>query len=89
MNRAISFSLMKCKTKAGYSAKLKTQQKLNLEAIKKKFKVVLETPILLVIEVKGMEVIIHGYGELLFKESHDSSVMEKIVQEIYEAGLEN
>lgn len=79
---------MKCKTKAGYSAKLQKQQKLNLEAIKKKFKIVLETPILLVIEMEGIEIIVHGYGELLFKKGDDFELMENIAEQVYEIGLE-
>ena len=85
---AIKFSLGKCKTKATFSAKLKKQNKLDLKKIAKKFKVVMETPILLVIKVEGIEIIVHGYGELLFKKCEDTELMEKIAKEIYEIGLE-
>lgn len=84
----VDFSLGKCKTKATYSAKLHKQGKLNLDKIKKKFTVVLETPILVVISVAGIEVIVHGYGELLFKKCEDMDLMEKIAKQVYEAGLE-
>ena len=50
---SIRFSLGKCKSRAGFSAKLQQQGKLNLDTIKKHFKVLLETPILLV----------HGTGD--------------------------
>ena len=83
----IDFSLGKCKTKATFSAKLKNPQKLDLEKIKKKFNVVLETPILLVIHVQGVELIVHGYGELLFKHCEEMDLMNGIAREVYEVGL--
>lgn len=83
----INFTLGKCTTRAGYSAKLKSPQKLKLAAIKKAFATVLETPILLVIKTDAGEVVVHNYGELLFKEGKDMDVMEKVAKEVYEAGL--
>lgn len=81
------FSLGKCKTRAGYSAQLKKKQKLDLNKIKKKFEVILETPILLVVREEGIEIIVHGYGELLFKKGDDVSLMEGIARRIYSVGL--
>ncbi len=83
----IDFTLEKCKTKAAYSAKLKKQQQLDLRAIQQKFETVLETPLLLVVKEEGVEVIIHGYGELLFKKCEDVELMKKIAEMVYEAGL--
>tara|TARA_Y100000310_G_C20359584_1_gene658323 strand:+ start:412 stop:687 length:276 start_codon:yes stop_codon:yes gene_type:complete len=81
------FSLSKCKTKATYSAKLKKQEKIDLNKIKKKYEVVLETPILLVIKIKDLEVIVHQYGELLFKRCEDLELMEELAKEIYSTGI--
>lgn len=81
------YNLAKCKTKVAYSAKLKKQGKLDLEKIKEKFEVILDTPILLVVKVEGVEVIVHGYGELLFKKCEDVELMKKIAEKIYEIGL--
>ena len=83
----IEFTLERCRTKAAYSAKLKKQSPLNLQKIKRKFEVALETPILLVIAIEGVEVIVHGYGELLFKRCQDQELMKKIAEIIYETGL--
>lgn len=83
------FTLEKCKTKAAYSAKLPTNTKLDLAAIKKKYEVILETPVLLVVKVEDIEIIVHGYGELLFKECEDVKWMKKVAEEIYEVGLKN
>ena len=84
----IDFSLGKCKTKATYSAKLRKKGKLDLKKIAKEFKVVMETPILLVLKVEGIEVIAHSYGELLFKNCEDTEFMEKVAKGIYMVGLE-
>lgn len=84
---ALTFSLGKCRTRAGYSAKLLRQGKLDLDEIKKHFPVVLETPLLLVVATAAGEVIVHGYGELLFKEGKDIAVMEKAAAKVYEYGL--
>tara|TARA_Y100000310_G_C19978923_1_gene488857 strand:- start:73 stop:348 length:276 start_codon:yes stop_codon:yes gene_type:complete len=81
------FSLSKCKTKATYSAKPKKQEKINLNKIKQKFEVVLETPILLVIKIKDLEVIVHQHGELLFKKCEDLELMEEIAGKIYSIGI--
>ena len=67
----------KCKTKAGYSAKL---GKIDLRKVKEKFEVLLDTPVLLVVKVNGVEVIVHGYGELLFRDCDDVKKMEKIAE---------
>ena len=83
----INFTLEKCKTKAAHSAKLKRQQQLDLQKIKNRFETILETPILLVLKVEDIEVIVHGYGELLFKNCQDQDLMRKIAAMIYEAGL--
>ncbi len=87
MAKTIDFTLGKCKTRAGFSAKLRQPDKLDLRRVKEHFMVVLDTPVLLVVNVQGVEVIVHGYGELLFKECDDMLMMEKIAEEIYEVGL--
>lgn len=80
----MEFKLSKCKTKAAYSAKLLKPTKLNLAAMKKKYEIVLETPIVVIIKVQDVEVIVHGYGELLFKKCEDIKLMEKIAKDVYE-----
>lgn len=85
----INYSIAKCKTKAAFSAKLKQKAKLDLTKIKNKFELILETPILVVIKVRGIEIIVHSHGELLFKTGNDLSILEEIAQEIYKIGLKN
>ena len=87
----LSFILERCKTKAGYSAQLHSSRKLNLDKIKQHFVVVLATPILLVIQEQGLEIVVHGYGELLFKNgaAGQEELMKKVAEQVYEVGLGN
>ncbi len=81
----MDFEIAKCKTKAGYSAKPIGKVRLDLSRIKDKFKVVADTPIVLVID-EGGEIIIHNHGEIMFKEHKDMKDMEDIAKRIYSAG---
>lgn len=84
-----NFIFGKCKTRAGYSAKLQKRGKLDLKKIKEEFETILETPILLVIKVEGLEIVVHGYGELLFKNgtSEQVELMEKVAGKVYGVGM--
>ena len=84
-----TFTFGKCRTRAGYSAQLKKQQKLDLKKIREKFETVLETSIVLVIKEQGLEIIVHSYGELLFKNGTAELVelMERVSEKIYQIGL--
>lgn len=84
---SIKFTLGKCKTRAAFSAKLQQKGKLDLLKIRKKYETILETPILLVIKVRGIEIIVHSHGELMFKECEDQKFMEEVSNEIYELAL--
>jgi len=81
------FKIEKCKTRAAYTVKPTRKIKLHLENIKKKFKTKLETPIIIVVDHED-EIVIHDYGEIVFKKLNDVKKIEKIANEIYEAGLE-
>lgn len=85
----LPFTFGKCRSRAGYSARLQKSEKLDLKKIRDKFETILETPILLVIKVDGLEIVVHGYGELLFKNGTAEQVelMEKVARKVYEKGL--
>ncbi len=80
----MDFTIKKCKTRAAYSAKPLKNIKLDLARIKTKFPVVMETPILLVIKVDEVEIIVHSYGELIFKTTKNIDRLEKIAEKIYQ-----
>ncbi len=82
----MEFRLEKCKDKGAYSAKLVKAARLELSGIKKAFKVLEDTPILLLIEAEGFEIIVHSHGELLFKNPGDLEKMRKAAESVYRAG---
>jgi hypothetical protein len=79
------FKIEICKTKGAYSVKPTKRVSLDLNSLKEKFNVIVDTPILLVIK-KKYEIIAHKHGELLFKECTDKKEIQKIAEEIYKAG---
>jgi len=79
------FTITECKTKRGFSVKHKRNLKMDLEGVKKRFKVKLDASILVVVDYEG-EIIVHGFGELLFKDLKDKGRIQAIADEIYQAG---
>jgi molybdopterin-synthase adenylyltransferase len=82
-----AFKVAKCKTRAAYSVKPNKQIKLDLGKIKKNFKTVLDTPIVVVIESDGVEIIVHNYGELVFKKFDDEKKIKEIAEKVYRVGM--
>jgi len=72
----------KCSDKGGYSVTRNPIKPINLKSIKKHFNVLAETPIVLVIKEK-YEIIIHNYGELLFKNAENTKEIEKIARKVF------
>jgi hypothetical protein len=81
------FKIEKCRTRAAYAAKPTKNIKLDLTKIKKKFHVLFESPVLLLIEVDGCKVLVQKYGELIFKDYKPIAELEKIAINIYNEGL--
>jgi hypothetical protein len=80
----IEFNVEKCKTKAAYSAKPKSGKvKIDLGKVRKMFDVLLNTPILLVVKIDGVEMIVHSHGEILFKKCSDLKFMRRVAEKIY------
>lgn len=79
-----SYTIKKCKTRAAFSVRF--NRKIDLVNIKKKYKVLLETPLLLVVEKDGAEMIVHQYGEVIFKKVKDYNQIERLAEEIYSLG---
>lgn len=86
------FKITYCKSKAGFSVKPLKKIRFNLERIKNKLKIMMDTPILLVVDREDPlvreEIIIHSYGEIVFKKQEDTDKIAKIAKIIYDAGLE-
>ena len=82
-----AFTLAKCTTRAAYSAKPGRNVVLDLQSIRKQFPVVIDTPIVVVIREQGVEVVVHQYGELVFKRCDDMEKMKGIAERVYTAGM--
>jgi len=78
----MNFQIKPCKTRAAVSVKPKNKVNLNLNNIKKEFKVSVKTPILLVLDFEG-GIIVHKYGEIVFKKLKDEKKVRKIAKRIY------
>ena len=83
------FTLKLCKTKAAYSVKPFRNVRLNLNQIKSAYEPIIETPLLLIIKIRGYEVIVHNYGELIFKDLKNELIIKQISKEIYSIGDSN
>lgn len=81
----MEFTIQQCKDKGGFTAKLTKPQKLDLSNIAKKNKLLLETPILIVIEKEG-EIVIRDYGEILFKDLKDMVRIKEIAKTLFSQG---
>jgi len=77
------FEIKECKTKGGYEVKPKKNITLDFNKLKTKFKVIFDSPVALVIKEQDCEIVIHKYGELLFKDCKDKIKIEKIAKKVY------
>lgn len=77
------FEIKECKTKGGYEVKPLKNIKLDFNKIKSQFKVIFDSPVALVIKENEYEIVIHKYGELLFKNCTDKIIIEKIAKKVY------
>ena len=78
------FEISECKTKVGISVKPNKNLKLDFKKIKEKFEVIFDSPVALVVRIDGCEIIVHKYGELLFKNCKDKAKIEDIAKKVYE-----
>ncbi|MBR9691045.1 thiamine biosynthesis protein MoeB [Candidatus Woesearchaeota archaeon] len=85
--KGIPFSVSECNTKAAYSAKPKNNVKLDIKKIVSKYETVEDGKIIAVIRIDGEEIIVHNYGEILFKTLEDVKKIEEIAKDIYKTGL--
>ncbi|MEK6940896.1 MAG: HesA/MoeB/ThiF family protein [Nanoarchaeota archaeon] len=74
--------IKRCKERGGWS--IKSEKKVvNLESIRQKFSVTIDTPLVVVIKVNGHEVIVHGHGELIVKDDLPMQQLEDIGRKVF------
>ncbi len=76
------FTVALCRTKAAYNVKPKRKISLDLAKLKGNFRIIGETPIVYVIEEDG-EIIVHNYGEIIFKDCKDEEKIKTLASKIY------
>ncbi|MDP3918788.1 MAG: hypothetical protein Q8Q35_02695 [Nanoarchaeota archaeon] len=81
------FEIKKCKTKAAYKAQPLKNVNLDLNKLKEKYETSFDSKIVIIIKLKGYEITIHKFGEIIFKNCIDKKFMEKTAQEIYDESL--
>ena len=84
------FTLNPCDTDKSCKAKLNKRQKLNLANIKEEFNVSSDAGIALVLDIGHIEVIVHGYGDLVFKtgkKALSKRKLKELAKKIYGVGL--
>ena len=81
------FTINECKTKSSFVCKPKSRVKLDILKISKEFDTIENAGIICVLKIEGEEVIVHDYGEILFKTLKDSDKIDKIAKRIYSFGL--
>lgn len=81
------FIIQPCKGKAAFTTNLKKHKKLNLNSIRHEFENVLaDTPFLIVVDYKGINVSIYEDCKLLIRTGNKKEAKE-IAEEIYEKVL--
>jgi len=79
----VKYEIRMCDTKNQYSARPLIDMKIDFNRLKKKVNVKVESPIVLICEIEGVECLIHNYGEIFFRNSFDEKRVEKIVKFVY------
>ena len=81
------FKISECKTKSSFITKPNKRMNLNIKNIVKEFETIQDAGIIAVITVDKEEIIVHDYGELLFKTWTDTNKIRNVARKIYELGL--
>ena len=79
------FIIKLCKSKGSYEVQPNKKIKLDLNKLKK-YKIIEDAKIFLIIEIKNTQIIVHNYGDLIFKDCKDKEKIKKISKEIYNEG---
>lgn len=81
------FEISLCKKKAAFTAKPKKNLSLDLKKLKEKFETSFDSNFVLALKIEKIEVIVHKHGEIIFKNTEDEKLMNKIAKKIYKIGL--
>jgi len=75
------FVIKRCSSKGAFE--VISDKKIAFNKIKEKFKLIAETPVLILVKFKGCDISCFKTGKLLIKGCGDKDKAEKIVKEFY------
>ncbi len=81
--RPFAFVIQKCATQNRFIIKSNQRIELDLEAIKERYEVLTETPILLIISINGTETIVNQHGEIIVKNCDREEQARVIAESVY------
>lgn len=75
------FIIKKCSTKGAFE--VVSDKKFNFDKVKKKFEIIADTPVILLVKVKDCDISCFKTGKLLIKGCKSKEKAEKIAKEFY------
>lgn len=80
--KTVDFEINECETKAMYRVKLKKRAHLNMKNLNG-FEIVMDGGMIVIIKVEGEEIIVHDFGELIFKTLKNTDKIREISEVVY------
>lgn len=77
------FVLKRCSSKGAFEAIPKKNLNLDFDKINKKFKVMVFTPVVVLIKIRGCDMSCFKNGKLLIKNCKDKENAEKVAKDFY------
>ncbi len=78
------YEIRMCDTKNQYYSRPLVEMKIDLNKLKKKVKVIVESPIVMICDIDGVECLIQKHGEIFFRDTNDKKKMKMIAGKVYE-----
>lgn len=77
------YTIKRCKTNATFEVNPHKKLKMDFEALKDRFEVVADTPMVLILRIEGEEVVVYENGMLMFKSLKNTDKAGEIAKIIY------
>lgn len=77
------YKLEPCHTSNGFKATLVDGKRLNLKKLKGNFEIQVETPVVYVLKIEGVEVIAHKFGYLQIKNCQYKEIADALAKKVY------
>ncbi len=84
----VKYEIRMCDTKNQYSARPLVEMKVDFARLKKSVKVLVESPIVLICNIDGVECLIHNYGEIFFRNTKNIKKMKIVADKVYRQSID-